>query len=414
MSPRTARPAPDYGEIGRRIRTIRRRRGLSLDTAAGLAGISKPYLSQIETGARRVSRRGLLEDIASALGCSVVDLTGEPYVPVDGPSATALATIPPIQLALLDCDLDDVPDQRPRPLADLELAVRDANRHRDHTRYELAGRELGQLLVELQITAATGDESERRRALTALVEAGIVAYEMTKNLGHPQLAVEAARRGLDAARRLGDPTLLGFARWYYALALMRLGSRRRAAGTLSSAVDDLASVADPTANQTLSAEVYGLLHITSALEAARSGRADDAWAHVAEARSIADRTGERNSLLMHFGPTNVTAWSLAVGVELGEGAAAIERAHRTPVDLTVFDSANRVAAWHFDHARAYAQEDGRCDLEAIRYLDTAERTAPQRLHHDPIARELLLELDGRLRTRVWELGSLRHRFGVSA
>lgn len=414
MSARASKPTPDPAQIGDRIRTIRRRRGFSLEIAAGLAGISKPYLSQIETGKRRVSRRGLLEDIAMALGCSPADLTGEPYVPSDGPSAAALATIPPIQLALLDCDLDDVPDQSVRPLLDLERAVREANLQRDHTRYELAGRELGQLLVELQVAAATGDGEHRRRALTALIEACIVAYELTKNLGHPQLAVEATRRGLDAARRLDNPILLGCARWFSALSLLRLGARRRAGALLAHAVDELASQIDPTADHTLPAEIYGFLHLTSALVAARDGRADNARTHIQEARVIAQQTGERNSLAMHFGPTNVSAWSLSIGVELGEAGRAVEQANQQHVDLTVFDSANRVAAWHFDTARALAQEEGRRDLEAIRHLDTAERTAPQRLHHDPIARELLYELDGRAKTNVWELGSLRHRFGVPA
>jgi transcriptional regulator with XRE-family HTH domain len=414
VSARANRPVPEPAEIGQRIRLIRRRRGLGLATAAGLAGMSKQYLSMIERGERRISRRGLLEDIAAALGCSVVDLTGEPYIPADRPSAVALATIPPIQLALLDCDLVDVPDQRPRPLDQLEHGIREADGHRDQTRYEIAGRELGQLLTELQITAVTSDEPERSRALTALVEGCRMACEITKNLGHPELAVEAARRGLEAARLLGSPTLLGLARWCHAHSLMRLGVRRRASVVLATALDDLAGLADPTATDALTAEVYGMLHLTAGLEAARSGRSDDAWAHLNEARDVAGRTGERNGLLMHFGPTNVAAWSLSIGVELGDGGAAVERTQREPVDLSVFDSANRVSAYHFDLARAFAQEGGVRDHDAIRHLDTAERTAPQRLHHDPIARELLSELGGRARTTVWELGSLRHRFGAPA
>lgn len=82
----------DAGEasaIGARARMIRRRRGLSQDVAAGLAGISKPYLSQLERGHRGFNRRGLLEDLAEALGCSVVDLTGQPYLPPDRESAHA-------------------------------------------------------------------------------------------------------------------------------------------------------------------------------------------------------------------------------------------------------------------------------------------------------------------------------------
>lgn len=44
--------------IGRRARMIRRRRGLSLDVVAGLAGIGKLYLSMLERGQRGFNRRG--------------------------------------------------------------------------------------------------------------------------------------------------------------------------------------------------------------------------------------------------------------------------------------------------------------------------------------------------------------------
>ncbi|MGH3906481.1 MAG: helix-turn-helix domain-containing protein, partial [Pseudonocardiaceae bacterium] len=76
-------------EIGRRVRLIRRRRGLSQDVVAGLAGISKAYVSMLEKGQRGFNRRGLIEDLAGALGCSVTDLTGEPYQPVDRDTADA-------------------------------------------------------------------------------------------------------------------------------------------------------------------------------------------------------------------------------------------------------------------------------------------------------------------------------------
>lgn len=69
--------------IGQRVRMVRRRRGLSLEVAAGLAGISPPCLSMLERGQRGFNRRGLLEDLAEALGCSVADLTGQPYLPPD-------------------------------------------------------------------------------------------------------------------------------------------------------------------------------------------------------------------------------------------------------------------------------------------------------------------------------------------
>lgn len=71
--------------IGARARMICRRRGLSLEVVAGLAGITAQYLSMLERGLRGFNRRGLVEDLADALGCSVADLTGQPYPPA-GPA----------------------------------------------------------------------------------------------------------------------------------------------------------------------------------------------------------------------------------------------------------------------------------------------------------------------------------------
>nr|CEL20231.1 Putative transcriptional regulator [Kibdelosporangium sp. MJ126-NF4] len=380
---------------------------------AGLAGITKQYLSLIERGERRISDRRMLSDICDAIGCSIVDVTGEPYLPADRDAAGALATIPPIQLALLDCDLEDVPDHPVPPIQQLEQAVREAHLHCDHTRYEISGRVLGQVLVDLQVIVATGDEQQQRRALTALVEACKIACAISKNMGHPQIGVAAATRGLEAARRLGDPALLGYARWYYSLVLLRIGARRRATSILSTALNDLAAVDDPSAPRPLASEVYGMVQLTSALGAARSGHTDQARSHLAEARALAERTGERNNLFMHFGPTNVRAWTLSIGAELGEGGAALEQVQPDSVDLSAFaGSPNRVAGWHYELARALAQEGGSRDFEAVRHLDIAERTAPQWMHHEPMARELLFQLNGRARTTQWELSSLRNRFGV--
>ncbi len=48
----------------------------------------------------------------------------------------------------------------------------------------------------------------------------------------------------------------------------------------------------------------------------------------------------------------------------------------------------------------------------IRHLDTADRIAPVLIRNDPIARDLLVNVAGRARRRVWELDSLCSRFGL--
>jgi len=160
--------------------------------------------------------------------------------------------------------------------------------------------------------------------------------------------------------------------------------------------------------------MLGFLHLTAAQCTARDQRADDARAHLDEAGKIAARIGECNSMRMHFGPTNIVLWRLAVGVELGAGGRAYEEAARTPPDVAAaaLKSKNRTSMLHFDLARALVQDGAQRDAEAIRHLDTADQLAPTRIRNDPIARDLVHSLDQRARRRVWELDSLRRRFGI--
>jgi len=403
--------APEPVEIGARVRLIRRRRGLSLDVAAGLAGISKPYLSQLETGQRHFNRRGLLDDLATALSCSVVDLTGQPYLPVDRVTADALATLPGIATALYDTTLDDVPDAPARPAAQLADLARKANIAVDESRYDLAGAHLSTALIELHISAVTGDTENRRAALAALTEACIAAAGTARQLGHLELAVQAARRGCEAARAAQDGALAGFAAMDHAGTLTRLGARRQSAAVLAGALAEVEPAAVPSAPSTSAAQARGMLHLGAAQLAAREGRADDAQRAIREAGELAERVGERNTLCFHFGPANVAAWSLAIAVELERGAAAAEKIDRSQW-FDMLGSADRRAGLHLDLARGYAQAEGARDAEAIRHLDTADRVAPQRSRLDPIARDLVLALDQRAKRRVWELDSLKNRFGV--
>jgi hypothetical protein len=380
-----------------------------LDVAAGLAGIGKPYLSMLERGQRGFNRRGLLEDLADALGCSVADLTGQPYLPADRGTADALAVIAEVTPLLYDITLDHVPDLPGRPVDQLATWAAQANAHCDEARYALAGRGLSALLTELHVHAATGTPAARRTALAAIVEACAVVFGIARQLGHPQLAVQAMDRGHAAAVRLGDPALAGFAGLARAGAFSRLGARRTATTVLAEARATVEPEADPAGSDVRAAEALGMTHLLAAQLAGRNGHHGDADTHLAEAADLAHATGERNTLAWHFGPANVAAWSLAIAVERGNGPGHAERLDADPVMPT---SAGRRSRLHFDLARGYAQAEGDKDGEAIRHLDSADRIAPTRIRNDPIARDLVLTLDRRARRRMWELDSLRNRFGV--
>jgi hypothetical protein len=285
--------------------------------------------------------------------------------------------------------------------------------HCDEARYALVGQDFGAVLSELHVLVATGDGDTRRAALAALMEACIAASGMVRALGHGALAQALAQRAYEAAELLGDPALIGFASMQRAGALIRLGARHRAAAVLGGALVTLESAADPTAADTGPAQAAGMLHLTSAQLASRQGRGGDAEAHLAQAGELASVTGECNELNYHFGSANVAAWSVAIGVELERGPEAAERVAPDVARLAgVLASADRRAGLHLDLARGWAQADGARDAEVIRHLDTADRIAPTRVRNDPIARELVAELDRRARRSVWELDSLRNRFGL--
>lgn len=78
-------------------------------------------------------------------------------------------------------------------------------------------------------------------------------------------------------------------------------------------------------DDTLAAEMVGMMHLHQTHAAARQGHADGAYDHLNEASEIAARTGERNGIRRHFGPTNVAMWRLSVGVELSQGGEVSER-----------------------------------------------------------------------------------------
>jgi transcriptional regulator with XRE-family HTH domain len=403
--------ATDTADIGQRARTIRRRRGLSLDVAAGLAGISAGYLSRLERGQRSFERRGLLDDLAAALGCAVADLTGQPYLPPDRATADALAALPAVSLALHDTTLDDAPDTHARPLAMLAELAAEANRHTDETRYALAGRDLGAILTELHLHVVAGDAETRRAALAALVEACVAAAGMARPLGQAELAATATRRGFDAARRLGDPALTGFAAMQHASSLTRIGAAHRATAVRTEALAALGET-DPTASDTRPAEAEATLCLGIAALAARSDRSGDVDHYFGRAAELVERTGPRETLRFHLSPAQVRAWRLSAAVELGNGPGAAERAD-SPELFASLASATRTGRAHLDFARAYVQAEGARDAEATRHLDTADRVAPGRIRHDPIARELVGTLHRRARRQVWELDSLRNRFGVT-
>ncbi len=368
--------------IGERIRTRRKLLKLTVRHAADIAGISHASWGRIERGVQGTNNRFTLAKIAEALRCSVAALTGQAVTPaeVEHVETGAYETM----RAIVESDLSyaplvvDVP-----PVAELDRELDLVLSLRRKCDYAGATGRLPDLVRGLH-TAAFG--ADRPEALRLMVRAQDVASFVVRFLGHPAAGVMAADRAQQAAEALGDPVMLGLAAYCRAHAAIGCGLYERALRLADTAAEVLERYADaPDA-----LPVRGQLLMTGALAATALGDPAGAAARAEEAQQLATHTGETDALWLSFGPTNLAFWQIGIEADGGDPGRAVEIARGT--DPRVIESASKQAAYYMDTGRALAAL-GR-DAEAIRLLVTAERLAPQRVRHNPLAVEtarILLE-----------------------
>ncbi|WP_433305602.1 helix-turn-helix domain-containing protein [Actinoplanes sp. CA-030573] len=353
--------------VGERIRARRLLRGWSVRYAASRAGVSHATWSRIERGLQAADNRFMLAGIAGALECAADDLAGVAAPAADRATAAARAGVAGLRRALIDIDLAEPPAGDAPSLAELARGVALADARHNACDYAGAARLLPGLLRDLHTETAGPDHLE---ALRLLCEATHVASSVLRSLGHPADAWLAAERCRDAADAAGDPVLRGFAAYALARSAVACGSYRRGQTLAERAVDDLGRHLGRPGG----AEILGSLHLVAAMAGRCRQRLDDSRDWLAEAATLARRTGELTTLGMFFGPTNVNIWRMSIEVEEGDPATVIEIARST--DPAAIQAGVRQVFYYADTARALTRLGGR-DREAIRFLLTAERIAPQ-------------------------------------
>jgi transcriptional regulator with XRE-family HTH domain len=371
--PRRAVADPTVAEC---IRLRRLARGWSIRFAADRSGVAPSTWSRIERGLMSADNRFLLADIAVALECSISELAGMPMRAADRKTIEAQGAMFHIRQALLETDLADPGDRAPRPMDELAAETDLIRALRVRCDYAAASKILPRLLVEVH-AAAHGHG--RRQALELLVQVAYTTSSVARYLGYCAEAWIAANRCREAAATLDNPVLLGFAAFARTHAALACDSFRRAHVLAVEAVDELG----PRLGVAGGPETLGMLQLTAALTAAGRGSTAEGTAWMAEAERIAGRTGETDTLDMAFGPTNVRLWQIAIEVDGGDPARAVDIASRTNPKL--LSSANRQAAFYADTARALARTGG--DRRAVRMLIAAETLAPQQIHSSRMMQE---------------------------
>jgi len=399
--------------IGARLRTLRRWRGMTQAELAGLAGLSMSFISMVEHGKRPLDRRSHISALATALRVSEAELVGAPHLGTDSNQSDPHLAVPALRVALQTNTLTEPAVDRARPLADLARTLSDGlGPLRRRCDYVALGAQLPALLDELHVhTAAPDDEAAHRLALETLVETCVAAAMTAKNLGYPDLAYLAAVRAHEAAEVTGDPVQRGKA------AFLRLQTSPWAGATdrMITLADRAAGELEPFATTPLSVEVLGMVTLTASLAGAVAHKDDLAIHWLSEAAALAARlpTDRHRETWQSFSSTNVAVWQVTVGVERGLSGQSVLELARQVDTAQLADRPSRHAGFQVDVGRGLAR-DPRTRTEAVRWLRSAETTAPQRVRNSAAARETVSYLLNRAVATAGgrELRGMAARLGV--
>ncbi|MGP4115201.1 helix-turn-helix domain-containing protein [Streptomyces sp. 4N509B] len=394
--------------LGRKIAFHRKRRGLSQKEFAGLLDRSEAWVSQVERGVRRVDRMTVLEKVAEVLDIPVGELAAEAPIVASvaegetSPGASRLRLVlsaaHSLKAVLGQPEPPDVPSLR----AEVERAWTLVHQGDYADLAEL----LEGLVPRLEAATRAGTDDERPDLFRLLASMYHAFSAALANMGESEAAWIAVDRAVVAAERAGDPLLM--AAGEFRLSIVFLGARHyhqaaTVSGTSAEALTHLADTAEPQA-----VALRGALTLQRALAAGRLNQAEEAYAHLRQAKAMAEQVGEgRNDYNTEFGPTNVALHEVSVAVDLGDAGVALRAAQAVdPSGL----SPERQARFRIDLAKAHAQR--RQVAEAVTALEDARRILPEWFRAKPAVKQLIADLLAMSPLPSDQLRSLARELGV--
>lgn len=395
--------------VGRRVRSIRARRGISQQVLADRVGISRGAIAKYEAGERPVDSRRALYALAQALRVTVGDLTGHEQDRLDPSAAGFHMSVPDIETALWTAG-NTTPASPPRTLDDLATAAKHAAKLRHECDYAALGPMIAPILVDTyrQIRNSSGGDLER--AWDVLAAVARTAAAALKARGYPALSWTAAQEVERAAQTIGGTAALA------ATAFARSQVLLSHPGSLAAALDHAAGTAERIAPevQTLGeVETLGMLHLQASLVTAAMG--GDPEPHLDEAAGQVGRLGDAvpgASILRNptFGKANVTLWRMSAAMERRESGQVLALAPTLTVDQ--LPAEGRRAQYFVEIGRAQAAQ--RNYRESLYTLLRAEHAAPQHVRGMVHVRELVGHMmrSAQRNLTAGELGRLAQRVGA--
>ncbi|WP_405494947.1 helix-turn-helix domain-containing protein [Nocardia sp. NBC_00511] len=369
----------DSAGVGERVAQARKLKGWSQARLALESHLSVSLISKVE-GGRRAATGAFVAACATALHTSSAELLGQPYKPTTSEDRELHAAIALVRTELAAWDMD-APGIEARSVPELTEAVLATRKFRRDAAASKLAVVLPPLLTEVRALVHNSTGHGREQATALLAELYYNARSLAHKLGFQDLAALAVDRMTWAANESGDPLWIAASQFHRATLLTNGGDWRTAQAYLErcrSQIEDRLGIGDES---TLIA--WGGLHLQSGLAAARAGARDLADTHLAEAVTTAARIGHDRDEILVFGPTNAGIWSVALAVEMMDGAEAIRRS----ANLHIPTGTPRSRSGHhqIDLARAYQLHGNRQGV--MESLFAARALAPSMVRYHPMVHE---------------------------
>jgi transcriptional regulator with XRE-family HTH domain len=366
-------PAGSRDWMGYRIARWRSVGGLSQRELAERIGVSREYISMIESGRRPVSTRRLLADLAHALGVRIEDLTAQPIAPRNVEEMVVHALAPAIRRAL---DGEYPLPHEPRPPGQVAADVHRVQALRAAT--DWGG--LAELLPALLVETARLDGDDGRLLYVRVLFDSATNCQRT---GYLDLARRCADLAGVVAGLVGEPVHLAATAYGIGQAALAGGSPHFSLATAERGAE-LLQTTDADSDDAVG--IAGMLHLHSALSAASLDQIERATDHLTEAARLATRV-VGDPWLLQFMPANVAVWAVAIACEQAEW-------DRVPSLVAAVDATalrpTRKARLHADAGRGW-YEAGNKDRATAELL-IAMQTSPRTTRVLPFVRELTAQL----------------------
>ncbi|SUA45505.1 anaerobic benzoate catabolism transcriptional regulator [Nocardia africana] len=376
-------------DLGERLQSLRKRRGLTQREFAELSGISLSYIRKIEQGERNDARIDTLRRFAVALGCSLTALLGPTprIAESDGdaglwePTRHALAT------------MRDSSAQEPMSTGGVEAALADGTRLYHDNRYEALARVLPRLIEDVEAAPPLVRSRVLQLAGSAMVQ--------TRQLPAARTALDRSLSDAESTGNVLDAASAVITLCWLLIVERQFDAVRRLATEWADRIEPRLSVAT-----TREISTWGWLLLRGSAAAIRDNRPDEAddMMRLAAAGAVAIRHEKApyHQYWTTFNPPTVAMKRVENAVVADRPDLALRLARDiAPVPRPTSDNRNRhlldVASAHLE-LRHYDT--------AFEVLTTLSREARPWLVEQRMARDLLERIIAKRRTLTVEMREL--------